>query len=100
ASLVVFLRGEDGIGGWSVTGVQTCALPICRGPRRCPLLRATDSAEDLVRGGVPFRDAHEQVAAEVRAGTFEPPDGASPRFAPGPSDVLGAVAAARARPGI
>ncbi len=26
-----------------------------------------------MRDGVPFRDAHEQVAAEVRAGTFEPP---------------------------
>ena len=29
-----------------------------------PLLRATDAAEALVRDGVPFRDAHEQVAAE------------------------------------
>jgi len=38
-----------------------------------PLLRATDAAEALVREGVPFRDAHEQVAAEVRAGTFEAP---------------------------
>ena len=33
-----------------------------------PLLRATDAAEALVRDGVPFRDAHEQVAAQVRAG--------------------------------
>ena len=38
-----------------------------------PLLRATDAAEALVREGVPFRDAHEQVAATVRAGTFEAP---------------------------
>src|SRR5213079_3677098 len=38
-----------------------------------PLLRATDAAEALVAEGVPFRDAHEQVAASVRAGTFEPP---------------------------
>jgi argininosuccinate lyase len=65
-----------------------------------PLLRATDRAEDLVRGGVPFRDAHEQVAAEVRAGTFEPPSGTAPRLAPGPGDVAGAVAAARARLGV
>src|SRR5207237_2102940 len=35
-----------------------------------PLLRATDAAERLVAEGMPFRDAHEQVAAEVRAGTF------------------------------
>src|SRR5437016_13739308 len=24
-----FFQAEDGIRGWSVTGVQTCALPIC-----------------------------------------------------------------------
>jgi argininosuccinate lyase len=50
-----------------------------------PLLRATDAAEALVANGVPFRDAHEQVAAEVRAGTFQ---------APAPGDRLGAVPAA------
>jgi argininosuccinate lyase len=62
-----------------------------------PLLRATDSAEDLVREGVAFRDAHEQVAAEVRAGTFAPPSDSPPRVAPGPADVSAAAAAARAR---
>ncbi len=50
-----------------------------------PLLYATDAAEALVAEGVPFRDAHEQVAAQVRAGTFE---------APPPRDRLGDVAAA------
>ena len=38
-----------------------------------PLLLATDAAEQLVGEGVPFREAHERVAASVRAGTFEPP---------------------------
>ena len=38
-----------------------------------PLLLATDVAEQLVGEGVPFREAHERVAASVRAGTFEPP---------------------------
>ena len=38
-----------------------------------PLLLATDAAEALVRDGVPFRDAHEQVAASVREGTFKKP---------------------------
>ena len=61
-----------------------------------PLLLATDAAEAQVREGVPFRDAHEQVAAEVRAGTFEPPP-AAPRSAPGPGDVPVAVDAARKR---
>jgi len=62
-----------------------------------PQLRATDAAEALVREGVPFRDAHEQVAAQVRAGTFEPPADALPRPTPGPSDVRAAVTAARTR---
>ncbi len=57
-----------------------------------PLLLATDAAEALVAEGLPFRDAHEQVAAQIRAGTFEAPE---------PGDRLGdvgaAVAAAKAR---
>jgi argininosuccinate lyase len=57
-----------------------------------PLLRATDAAEALVKEGVPFRDAHEQVAAQVRAGTFEAPE-ASPRL----GDVRAAVRAAKER---
>jgi argininosuccinate lyase len=57
-----------------------------------PLLLATDAAEALVRDGVPFRDAHEQVAASVRAGTFEPPP-AAPRL----GDVGAAVTAAKER---
>ena len=57
-----------------------------------PLLRATDAAEALVKKGTPFRDAHEHVAAQVRAGTFEPPP-------PGErlGDVKVAVQAARER---
>jgi argininosuccinate lyase len=57
-----------------------------------PLLLATDAAEALVREGVPFRDAHERVAASVRDGSFEPPP-PSPRL----GDVAAAVAAARER---
>jgi argininosuccinate lyase len=60
-----------------------------------PLLRATDAAEALVREGVPFRDAHEQVAARVRAGTFEP--GAELSLADRGIDVPAAVRAARER---
>ncbi len=57
-----------------------------------PLLRATDAAEALVKDGMPFRDAHEQVAGHVRAGTFVPPE-AAPRL----GDVGAAVAAAKER---
>src|ERR687895_967248 len=62
-----------------------------------PLLRATDAAEALVREGMPFRDAHEKVAGEVRDGSFEPPTKAAPRLVPGPADVHSAVTAARSR---
>ncbi len=58
-----------------------------------PLLRATDAAEALVQAGMPFRDAHEQVAARVRAGSFEPPAEPAPRL----GDVGAAVAAAKER---
>jgi hypothetical protein len=64
-----------------------------------PLMRATDAAEGLVKQGLPFRDAHEQVAATVRDGSF-----VAPEPAPGPGymamrgiDVAAAVAAARER---
>jgi argininosuccinate lyase len=66
-----------------------------------PLLLATDLAEDLVKGGVPFREAHEQVAASVRDGTYRPIGSAhesvAARPTPGPGDVAAAVAAARRR---
>jgi len=57
-----------------------------------PLLLATDAAEALVAEGVPFRDAHEHVAAQVRAGTFEAPEARRRTF-----DVASAVTAARKR---
>jgi len=57
-----------------------------------PLLRATDAAEALVEQGVPFRDAHEQVAGQVREGTFEAPPARSRGL-----DVPAAVAAAKER---
>jgi len=58
-----------------------------------PLLRATDVAEQLVLEGIPFRDAHEQVAEQVRTGTFAPPEHAATRL----GDVAAAVAAAKKR---
>jgi len=57
-----------------------------------PLLRATDAAEALVKAGMPFRDAHEEIAGQVRAGSFVPPE-AVPRL----GDVGAAVAAAKER---
>ncbi|HEV2593438.1 MAG TPA: lyase family protein, partial [Gaiellaceae bacterium] len=57
-----------------------------------PLLLATDAAEALVEQGMAFRDAHEQVAAEVRSGTFEPGETRTRNL-----DVEAAVAAAKER---
>jgi argininosuccinate lyase len=63
-----------------------------------PLLRATDAAEALVREGVPFREAHEQVAATVRAGTFVAPTQVTQCYLEGRGiDVAAAVAAAKER---
>jgi argininosuccinate lyase len=44
-----------------------------------PALLATDLAEDLVRGGTPFRHAHEQVAATFRRRKQTPPPKSAPR---------------------
>jgi len=57
-----------------------------------PLLRATDAAEALVAEGVPFRDAHELVAGQVRVGSFEAPPAPAR-----PLDVAAAVEAAKER---
>jgi argininosuccinate lyase len=62
-----------------------------------PLLLATDAAEALVRAGAPFRDAHEQVAAQVRSGSFEPATDAAASVRARLGDVAAKAAAARAR---
>jgi argininosuccinate lyase len=62
-----------------------------------PALLATDAAEALVAEGVPFRDAHEQVAGAVRAGVFDPDSTAAESAAVRLGDVGAAVAAARRR---
>jgi argininosuccinate lyase len=62
-----------------------------------PLLLATDAAEALVRKGMPFRDAHEQVAARVREGTFRKPRAAAVRPAPGHGGIGEALENARRR---
>src|SRR5262249_62135364 len=36
---LLFFQAEDGIRDWSVTGVQTCALPICRQRDQVPEVR-------------------------------------------------------------
>ncbi|MGN6797001.1 MAG: argininosuccinate lyase [Gaiellaceae bacterium] len=63
-----------------------------------PLLLATDAAEALVAEGMPFRDAHEHVAASVRDGSFTPPEQVTDCYLLGRGiDVAAAVAAAKER---
>jgi argininosuccinate lyase len=62
-----------------------------------PQLHAAEAAEALVRAGMPFRDAYERVAAQIRAGTFTPPPSPGARPTPGPDGVRTALAEARAR---
>jgi argininosuccinate lyase len=63
-----------------------------------PLLLATDAAEALVGEGTAFRDAHEQVAASVRDGSFTPPEPVQGWYLLGRGiDVAAAVAAAKER---
>jgi len=92
----VFAARRDVRGALAALGVLVAGLEFDRGRLAAaasdPLLLATDAAEALVREGVPFRDAHEQVAASVRAGTFERPPPA-PRL----GDVGAAVGAAKER---
>ena len=92
----VFAARKDVAGALAALGVLIGGLEFDRGKLAVassdPLLLATDAAEALVSEGVPFRDAHEQVAATVRAGTFEAP---TPGVRLG--DVGAAVAAAKQR---
>src|SRR5690606_40686791 len=56
-----FFQAEDGIRDFHVTGVQTCALPICHGPtaRSAPLIQPEEAAE-AEEGGISL---HWMVAA-------------------------------------
>jgi argininosuccinate lyase len=96
----VFAARADLAGGLAALGALVRGLELDRDRLAAaaadPALLATDAAEALVREGLPFRDAHEQVAASVRDGSFRAPP-AAPRAAPGPSGVGAAIAAARAR---
>jgi argininosuccinate lyase len=66
-----------------------------------PHLLATDAAERLVQEGMPFREAHEQVAAAVRDGSYEASGSAAASVASragvGPGGARDAIAELRRR---
>jgi argininosuccinate lyase len=97
----VFAARRDTRAGLDALRVLLAALELDRDALAAaaadPLLRATDAAEELVRDGVPFRDAHEQIAKAVRDGTFALPANGPPRSAPGPGAIEQALASVRER---
>ena len=99
----VFAARRDVAGALGALTVLVDALELDHGRLAAaaadPASLATDAAEALVAAGVPFRDAHEEVAAQVREGTFEPPP-AGARPAPGPGGAAEAVEAGRTRWGL
>src|SRR3989339_1663570 len=58
--LIFFFQAEDGIRDWSVTGVQTCALPIMI--RRPPRL-VSDWSSDVC-SSVPSRRRHTRLVSD------------------------------------
>src|SRR5262249_56073632 len=51
-----FFQAEDGIRDWSVTGVQTCALPICGTPEDT-VLRVLTHRNDNLRTGANLKES-------------------------------------------
>src|SRR5262249_59425179 len=58
------LQAEDGIRDWSVTGVQTCALPILRMFRRPPKRYTTGNTPRRISVST-YADRLEVLAAEA-----------------------------------
>src|SRR5262249_59582166 len=64
-----FFQAEDGIRDWSVTGVQTCALPISprRPPARSRAHRGRRAAAAASRRGLRARSEERRVGKECRS---------------------------------
>ena len=96
----VFAARKDAAGALGALAALIAGIELDRGRMAAacsdPGLLATDAAEALVQDGVPFRDAHEQVAASVRDGSYEAPE-AGARPAPGPGGVHEALREAAER---
>src|SRR5699024_11307948 len=63
ARLVFFFQAEDGIRGRNVTGVQTCALPICENTEIVWLDTSGDTPIELSRTAV-GNEAEAEAAAQ------------------------------------
>src|SRR5258706_14461320 len=82
---VFFFQAEDGIRDWSVTGVQTCALPICfSGPAsRCIFKPDRKSSSPGIRLGVSASKpstSSEQNASTKSSTISQPPSESTARI--------------------
>src|SRR5256885_5090835 len=73
-----FFQAEDGIRDYKVTGVQTCALPICSGAEVRP---ETSTVQVVVRPAGSRHDVSIEQRDEVRGG-----EGGSGRVGDGDAD--------------
>src|SRR5262249_59993427 len=74
-SFFFFFQAEDGIRDWSVTGVQTCALPISQGLAQAP--RAGERAAGAVgRRGGRRKEGQRRLQRDSRPAGQEHPVGA------------------------
>src|SRR5256885_5823796 len=60
-----FFQAEDGIRDYKVTGVQTCALPICTAPAAEPAVAARGAAAQ--RGKPGRRERSEEHTSELQS---------------------------------
>ena len=66
-----FFQAEDGIRDWSVTGVQTCALPIWRQPKGGPWAPVSYTQQRHVVGKRDFMAASAEICEIGRASCRE-----------------------------
>src|SRR5262249_56156232 len=64
-------QAEDGIRDWSVTGVQTCALPICSVPHLATRPSAVNNGPSMIQGTRPAAEDN-PVVIEVPANDSDP----------------------------
>src|SRR5207249_7446517 len=67
---IFFFQAEDGIRDRNVTGVQTCALPICEGPTAIQEPMPTKVADDLT-GSIDGESAGALAAYRVSSGVID-----------------------------
>src|SRR5690606_40076526 len=75
-----FFQAEDGIRDFHVTGVQTCALPICRRGSRAASARRSALPQDEVPDVYSIEDLRSPVSCPTHLGP--------PRASSAPADSL------------